>query len=114
MKALDLLLSLPALAARGLIQIYRHSLSLFMGRTCRYMPSCSEYTDGAIARYGLWRGGWVGLSRICRCHPWGASGYDPVPDDLPPDSSWYRPWTYGRWTGAHLPGYRCEKVDPPA
>lgn len=94
--------SIPARFGLGLIWIYRHSLSLFMGRTCRYAPSCSEYTADALKRYGLWRGGWLGLSRILRCNPWGADGYDPIPDQLPQDARWYLPWRYGRWTGEHI------------
>ena len=94
--------SLPARLGLGLIWIYRHSLSLFMGRTCRYAPSCSEYTADALRKYGLWRGGWLGLSRILRCNPWGASGYDPIPGTLPDDARWYLPWRYGRWNGEHL------------
>jgi putative membrane protein insertion efficiency factor len=47
---------------------------------CRYVPSCSHYADEAIARHGARRGAWLALRRLCRCHPWGGSGYDPVPD----------------------------------
>ncbi|MEJ1161123.1 membrane protein insertion efficiency factor YidD [Prosthecomicrobium sp. N25] len=90
------------LAARGLIRLYRYTLSAFMGRTCRYLPTCSEYTEEAIARHGLWAGGWIGLARILRCNPWGASGIDPVPAELPPRARWYMPWRYGRWTGRHI------------
>ena len=93
----------PARLALGLIWIYRHSLSLFMGRSCRYAPTCSEYTEEAIRRYGFWAGGWIGLARILRCNPFGASGFDPVPEALPASARWYLPWRYGRWTGKHIP-----------
>jgi len=88
--------------ARMLVRGYRYTFSAFMGRTCRYFPSCSEYTEEAIETYGLWAGFWIGLSRILRCHPWGASGWDPIPEELPRDSRWYMPWRYGRWTGRHI------------
>jgi putative membrane protein insertion efficiency factor len=88
--------------ARLLVRAYRLTFSAFMGRTCRYVPTCSEYTEEAIARFGLWAGFWVGLARILRCHPWGPNGWDPVADELPADSRWYRPWRYGRWTGRHI------------
>ena len=86
----------PRTAARLLIRSYQVTLSALIGRQCRYFPSCSEFADEAIERHGLWAGGWMGLARICRCHPWGGSGIDPVPERLPVDSSWYRPWRYGR------------------
>ncbi|MEJ8475547.1 membrane protein insertion efficiency factor YidD [Roseibium algae] len=95
-------LSLPARFGLGLIWVYRHSLSLFMGRGCRYAPTCSDYTGDCIRRYGLWIGGWIGLARIVRCNPWGASGYDPVPEELPARGRWYLPWRYGSWTGTHI------------
>ena len=55
----------PALLARGLIRVYRYTLSSFVGRTCRHLPTCSEYADIAIGRFGLWRGGWMALARFC-------------------------------------------------
>ncbi len=61
------------------IWVYRHSLSLFMGRQCRFMPTCSAYADEAIRLHGAVKGGKLALNRICRCHPWGGSGFDPVP-----------------------------------
>lgn len=96
------LVGLPALAARGLILVYRYSLSSLVGRTCRHLPTCSEYADIAIARFGLWRGGWMAVARFWRCRPLGTHGFDPVPEILPADARWYRPWRYGFW-GSDLP-----------
>ncbi|MGH6634760.1 MAG: membrane protein insertion efficiency factor YidD [Gammaproteobacteria bacterium] len=62
-----------------LIRGYQYWISPLLGRHCRFWPSCSEYARQAIERYGLWRGGWLGVKRICRCHPWHPGGYDPVP-----------------------------------
>lgn len=92
-------LSLNAPVASALrlpILAYRYSLSMLIGRTCRFMPSCSEFADEAIARHGAWAGGWMAASRCSRCHPWGGAGFDPVPDALPSDASWSRPWRYAR------------------
>jgi putative membrane protein insertion efficiency factor len=47
--------------------------------SCRYHPTCSAYAIIALQRYGAARGGWLAIKRICRCHPWGGQGYDPVP-----------------------------------
>ncbi|MER2519847.1 MAG: membrane protein insertion efficiency factor YidD [Bdellovibrionales bacterium] len=63
----------------GLIWLYRHSLSLWLGRACRFLPTCSAYAEEAIIRHGPWKGSALAARRICRCHPWGGSGYDPVP-----------------------------------
>ena len=62
-----------------LIKGYILLLSPFMGGSCRCTPTCSTYTYEAIEKYGILRGGWLGLKRILRCNPWGGSGYDPVP-----------------------------------
>ena len=93
---------LPGLLGIGLIRLYRLFLSPWLGRQCRYLPTCSSYTEEAIARYGLWAGSWIGLARLQRCGPFGASGYDPVPEALPAAARWYLPWRYGRWTGRHI------------
>jgi putative membrane protein insertion efficiency factor len=95
--ALKAVRRVPALLARGLILVYRYSLSSLVGRTCRHLPTCSEYADIAIARFGLWRGGWMALARFWRCRPFGTSGFDPVPEALPANARWFLPWRYGRW-----------------
>ena len=61
-----------------LIRAYQKS-TRWMPPSCRYEPSCSNYTLEAVQRYGLWKGSWMGFKRIMRCHPWGGSGHDPVP-----------------------------------
>lgn len=62
-----------------LIRIYQVTLSPFLGRQCRYLPTCSNYGLEAIRKYGPFKGGWLTLKRILSCNPWGGSGYDPVP-----------------------------------
>jgi putative membrane protein insertion efficiency factor len=63
----------------GLVWVYRRGVSPFLGLNCRYVPTCSEYAAEALRQYGGIDGGWMALKRIGRCHPWGGSGYDPVP-----------------------------------
>lgn len=62
-----------------LIRLYQILLSPYMGRQCRYTPTCSNYALEALSRYGLLKGSFLALKRILRCAPWGGSGYDPVP-----------------------------------
>ena len=62
----------------NLVLLYRATLGPFLGGHCRFDPTCSQYALDALRKYGAWRGGWRSVKRICRCHPWGGSGYDPA------------------------------------
>ncbi len=65
--------------ALALIRFYQLTLSRALPASCRYDPSCSHYTYEAIQKYGVIKGGWMGLQRIGRCHPLSPGGYDPIP-----------------------------------
>ena len=62
-----------------LVRFYQYILSPLMPATCRYQPTCSSYMIEALKKHGPFKGLFLGLKRISRCHPWGGSGYDPVP-----------------------------------
>ncbi|MBS4055946.1 MAG: membrane protein insertion efficiency factor YidD [Bacteroidetes bacterium] len=62
-----------------LIRVYQYTLSPFIGRSCRYAPTCSVYSIEAIRKHGPFKGGLLAIKRIASCNPWGGSGYDPVP-----------------------------------
>ena len=66
-------------AAIGVVRFYRYALSPLLPRSCRFHPSCSAYALEAIRLHGPWRGGWLAVRRIGKCHPWHDGGYDPVP-----------------------------------
>lgn len=66
--------------AQAPVHAYRWLLKPLMGHECRHLPTCSEYALEAIETNGAWRGSWLAAGRVCRCHPWGTSGFDPVPD----------------------------------
>jgi uncharacterized protein len=61
------------------VRLYQILLSPLLGRNCRHHPTCSSYTIEAISTHGPLKGGWLSIRRISRCHPWGTSGFDPVP-----------------------------------
>jgi putative membrane protein insertion efficiency factor len=63
----------------GLIKLYQVTLSPFIGRSCRYTPTCSNYGIEAIQKHGPFKGTWLTIKRVLSCNPWGGSGYDPVP-----------------------------------
>lgn len=67
-----------SIAAIILINIYQRLISPLLPPACRFYPTCSEYATQAIARYGLWRGGWLAARRVSRCQPLNPGGYDPV------------------------------------
>ena len=63
-----------------IVRFYQTAISPYTPSTCRYSPTCSQYTVEALQKHGLFLGGWLSLKRISSCHPWGGSGYNPVPD----------------------------------
>ena len=62
----------------GLLHAYKWALSPMLPPSCRYVPTCSEYAAEAVERFGAWRGSWMALGRVLRCHPFVKGGYDPV------------------------------------
>jgi uncharacterized protein len=76
MKTLWLILGFPFIV---LIKFYQWVISPWLGPKCRYTPTCSHYAEEALRKHGPIKGLWLAIKRIARCHPWGGSGYDPVP-----------------------------------
>ena len=70
---------IPKRAALAVIRLYQLTLSPFIGRQCRFHPTCSHYAAEAIANFGVVRGSWLALRRLFRCHPFHPGGFDPVP-----------------------------------
>ena len=75
MKTVRRILSLPFIV---LIRFYQLVISPVLGPKCRFTPTCSQYAIEAIKKYGIFKGGWLAVKRIGRCHPWGGHGHDPV------------------------------------
>jgi putative membrane protein insertion efficiency factor len=80
MKALwDIIKQIVGFIFLLLIKIYQYLISPLTGASCRYTPTCSAYGVEAIKKHGPFKGGWLTIKRIGRCHPWGGHGHDPVP-----------------------------------
>lgn len=92
----------PAALLKAPIHAYRATLKGLIGLECRHLPTCSAYALEAIDKNGAWKGFWLMVSRIARCHPWGTHGYDPVPD-LSGVRHPLAPWRYGRWRRVNAP-----------
>ena len=71
----------PAIMVKGIIRFYQLFISPALGPRCRYLPTCSDYALEAIELHGPIAGSWLAIKRIARCHPWGSSGFDPVPGE---------------------------------
>lgn len=106
--ARDLAKSIARQAAKAPVHAYRWTLKPLIGWECRHLPSCSEYTLDAIELNGAWRGSWLALSRVCRCHPWGTHGIDRAPD-IRGLRHPLAPWRYGRWSTRALGGEPAER-----
>ena len=61
------------------ILLYQAIISPWLPASCRFQPTCSQYAKESILKHGIWKGGWLAIRRIGKCHPWGGQGYDPVP-----------------------------------
>ena len=76
MKSFTKILTVPFII---LVRFYQAAISPYTPSSCRYSPTCSHYTIEALKKHGIFTGGWLAIKRISSCHPWGGSGYDPVP-----------------------------------
>lgn len=77
MKGITKILAIPFI---WLVRFYQAAISPYTPSSCRYSPTCSNYTLEALQKHGVFKGGWLAIKRIGSCHPWGGSGYDPVPE----------------------------------
>ena len=72
-------MNIPARLMLLLIRFYQYAISPMLPPRCRYTPTCSQYAVEAVSKHGAFKGGWLALKRMARCHPFGGSGHDPVP-----------------------------------
>ncbi|MFO8066041.1 MAG: membrane protein insertion efficiency factor YidD [Bacteroidales bacterium] len=82
MAVVNFLKKLLMLLFIGIIKFYKYAISPFFLPSCRYQPSCSQYGIEAVQKHGPFRGGWLTIKRFSSCHPWGGSGFDPVPEKI--------------------------------
>jgi len=80
LKSVTKILAIPFI---WLVRFYQAAISPYTPSACRYSPTCSSYTLEALKKHGVFKGGWLAIKRIGSCHPWGGSGYDPVPEKEP-------------------------------
>jgi len=102
---------LNAIATRlmlGFMHAWRGLISPLYGAPCRYVPSCSDYAVEALRTHGAWRGGLLTVFRLGRCHPWGGSGYDPVPPAKGQDTG------HSKGKAPHSCSIHCADHAPPA
>lgn len=102
-------MSLAQTLLKAPIHVYRWTLKPLIGMECRHLPTCSEYALSAIDQNGAWKGFWLMISRLSRCHPWGTTGYDPVPDLSGVREPLWRAYRYGRWNARHIGCEVCGK-----
>ncbi|MEX2572801.1 MAG: membrane protein insertion efficiency factor YidD [Balneolaceae bacterium] len=76
-------LSIAGKSLVAAVRLYRAAISPWLGPSCRHLPTCSAYMIEAVQEWGPARGFWLGVKRVMKCHPWGTSGYDPVPGKCP-------------------------------
>ena len=94
-------MSVLAWTLRRLVRLYQILVSPALPPRCRYLPTCSDYAMDALARHGALAGTWLALCRLARCHPWGGSGYDPVPEAPPNVLNAFRLGRRHQCRGAH-------------
>ena len=94
-------MSVLAWTLRRLVRLYQILVSPALPPRCRYLPTCSDYAMDALARHGALAGTWLALCRLARCHPWGGSGYDPVPEAPPNLLNVFRLGRRHQCRGAH-------------
>jgi putative membrane protein insertion efficiency factor len=90
----------------ALIRAYQYLLSPWVGGSCRFWPTCSEYAREAIEAHGAARGAWMAIARVARCHPYGAGGFDPVPQQFR-----WRCWRHQRATNTAQLASKNSNID---